>query len=215
MPAKIAILISGNGSNMIAIHRAIQSGQIMAELTWIGSDNKSAKGMDYARKNMVPSLDLPYGSGQEIAEKALLETINHQPIDILCLAGFMQILSARFVVACTKQYQLPIINIHPSLLPALKGLNTHQRALDAGHEEHGCTVHIVNEKIDDGAILAQSSLNLRTKMAENINAEQLAAEVLKLEHVLYPQVIKEFVRRFNEGKEDATPLEGVKKYVGG
>ena len=212
MLARIGIVISGNGSNMMAIHHAILSGQIEAELAWVASDNKQAGGLNYASKNLVPCTHLDYHAGKQIGEQSLLGLIAQQPIDLLCLAGFMQILSPPFLQACQNQYRLPIINIHPSLLPALKGLNTHQRALDEGHGEHGCTVHVVTEKLDDGPILAQSSLDLKAKRAEGITPPMLGAEILKLEHVLYPRVIAEFATKFNQGKGDAIP-HNVKKYV--
>ena len=211
MKAKIGIAISGGGSNMQAIHQAIKSGKIAADLQWVVSDNKQANGLDYARKNMLPAVTLPYDDGRDKGEEALLAQIAHQPIDLLCLAGFMRVLSPNFVQACRDKYRVPIINIHPSLLPELKGLNTHQRALQAQHAEHGCTVHLVNEALDDGAVLAQYSLNLAEKMAQNITADRLAKEVLALEHQLYPRVIAEFAEKFNAGKGDL-PAQNVKKY---
>ena len=213
MKAKIGIAISGGGSNMRAIHQAIKSGQIAADLQWVVSDNAQAKGLDDARKNMIPAVTLPYDEGRDKGEEALLAQIAHQPIDLLCLAGFMRILSPNFVKACRVQYRVPIINIHPSLLPELKGLNTHKRALQEQHAEHGCTVHLVNEALDDGPILAQYSLNLAEKISQNITADALAKEVLALEHQLYPRVIAEFADKFNAGKGEL-PLQNVKKYVG-
>ncbi len=213
MKAKIAIAISGGGSNMQAIHQAIISGKIAADLLWVSSDNPQAKGLAYARQHMIPTLTLPYDKGRAEAEKILQQQIAHQPIDLLCLAGFMRLLSPDFVRACRDQYRVPIINIHPSLLPKLKGLNTHVRALQEQHAEHGCTVHLVNEALDDGPILAQYSLNLAEKMQENITADMLAGEVLALEHQLYPRVIAEFAEKFNAGKIDL-PSQNVKKYVG-
>ncbi|MCH9845539.1 MAG: phosphoribosylglycinamide formyltransferase [Alphaproteobacteria bacterium] len=213
MNAKIAVVISGGGSNMQAIHQAIISGKIVADLLWVSSDNRQAKGLAYARQHMIPTLALPYDKGIAQAEEILLQQIAHQPIDLLCLAGFMRLLSPNFVRACRDQYRVPIINIHPSLLPKLKGLNTHARALQEKHAEHGCTVHLVNEALDDGPILAQYSLNLAEKMQENITADELAKQVLVLEHQLYPRVIAEFAEKFNAGKGDL-PAQNVKKYVG-
>lgn len=211
MDAKIAILISGGGSNMQAIHQAILRQDIMAQLTWVASDNANAKGLAYVKASLIPDIILPYQQGKNHAEQYLLALLAQQPIDLLCLAGFMQILSADFINTCQQKYQLPILNIHPSLLPELKGLNTHQRALDAGHQEHGCTVHLVTEQLDDGPILAQSSLDLSSR--QGISAQQLQQEVLALEHQLYPMVLKDFAERLM--KKQAEPIKAqVEKYAG-
>ena len=135
----------------------------------------------------------PFGGNRVAFEAALNDALGrHQP-DIICLAGFMRILTASFI----DQWAGRMINIHPSLLPKYKGLHTHQRALEAGDKLHGCSVHEVTAALDDGPILGQASL----KIAPQDTSEILAARVLKLEHQLYPAVLRKFAL------SDKTPLE--------
>ncbi len=195
MKANIAILISGNGSNMIAIHRAIMAKEIPAKISFIGCDNPSAPGLNYARQHALEILPLPYNQipnhkppKRKFAEQILLNRLNtpEAKITLVCLAGFMQILSADFLQLCP----LPIINIHPSLLPDFKGLNTHQRALEAGVSAHGCTVHKVEATLDSGEILGQRSIAITSDLTD---AKTLQKAVLIQEHILYPEIITQII----------------------
>ncbi len=125
------------------------------------------------------------GGDRRAFEKELQDILLDFDLDVLCLAGFMRILSSSFV----EQWSGRMLNIHPSLLPKFKGLNTHQRALDAGDREAGCSVHLVTPELDDGPVLGQARLTI----AENETAQTLSSRVLKLEHRLYPQVLRRYL----------------------
>ncbi len=193
-PKRVAIFISGGGSNMVSLVDSM-SDDHPARPALILSNDPNAGGLAKAADRGIPTAAVdhrPYGDDRLAFEAKLMEVLETVEPDILCLAGFMRVLTGSFV----SQWQGRMLNIHPSLLPKYKGLNTHARALAAGDAEHGCTVHEVTAALDDGPILGQARLPIQP----GETAEALAARVLKLEHQLYPAVL----RRFAEG--DRTPV---------
>nr|WP_255596762.1 phosphoribosylglycinamide formyltransferase [Cognatishimia sp. MH4019] len=180
-------MISGGGSNMVALVRAMQSGG-WAEPVLVLANDPDAGGLQKARAMGVQTAVVDHRAfkGDRGAfEKALGDTLATAKPDILCLAGFMRVLTADFVT----KWEGRMLNIHPSLLPKYKGLHTHLRALEAGDLQHGCTVHEVTPELDDGPILGQAMLDV----APDDTPETLAARVLPLEHTLYPRVLERFV----------------------
>lgn len=168
---------------MEAIITATKSPDYPAEVVCCISDNADAGGLETAKANGILAKAFPrsdYSSKAE-HETAITEAIAEQEIDLVCLAGYMRLLSASFV----KKFDGRLINIHPSLLPKHKGLDTHQRAIDAGDKVHGCTVHYVNAAMDGGETIAQAQVDV----LDGDTADTLAARVLVEEHKLYPQVI--------------------------
>ena len=185
---RTAILISGRGSNMTALIEAAQSPDFSAEIVLVLSDEPTAPGLSLARKLGVDAEALDFGaySGKPAFEAALESRLSAASAEIICLAGFMRVLSASFV----ERWEGRLLNIHPSLLPNLRGLNTHERALAQGLAEHGCTVHLVTAEIDAGPILAQA----RVPVLPIDDAGALAARVLKEEHRIYPQALEAVAR---------------------
>lgn len=182
---RLAVLISGRGSNMKALIDACLSDDINAEVVMVASD-KEAAGLEIARRASVPAYRLT-ASNQAEWEQELAGLIDRHQVDLICLAGFMRILSPRFV----ERYPQRIINIHPSLLPAYKGLNTHKRVLEDGKTVHGCTVHFVTSRLDDGPVIKQQTV----KVMPDDNEESLAARVLEAEHKLYPDAIRSLIEK--------------------
>jgi phosphoribosylglycinamide formyltransferase-1 len=182
---RVAVLVSGRGSNMAALIEAAKDKTYPAEITAVISNRPDAGGLLIARANGVATEVVDhtsYGKDRAAFEHALQAALEKHRIDIVCLAGFMRLLTADFV----KQWQQRIINIHPALLPAFKGLDTHRRALEAGVKVHGATVHFVVPEMDSGPIIAQAAVNVRPTETE----ENLAARVLKVEHQIYPLALK-------------------------
>jgi phosphoribosylglycinamide formyltransferase 1 len=178
-PYSIMILLSGAGSNCAAILAAqaqFKSFKVCAVL----SDTVTAGGLEFARAARVPTYPLP-GPTQHIRETALLHYIEQLKPDLIVLAGYMRILSSNIIQHLTQN----CLNIHPSLLPHYPGLKTHQRVLASNHQQHGCSVHFINESLDAGPLIAQASLSLQRP----ITATQLAQQVKALEHLLYPKII--------------------------
>lgn len=191
---RVAILISGGGSNMIRLVESMV-GDHPGRAVVVGSNDPDAAGLQRAAAMGVPvfAVDHRKFRGDRPAfEAALLEQLEQAAPDILCLAGFMRILTPFFV----KRFEGRMLNIHPSLLPKYPGLDTHQRALDAGDTEAGATVHLVTAELDAGPMLGQA----RVPVLPTDRADDLAARVLAQEHLLYPQVL----RRFAAG--DLTPI---------
>ncbi|MBU2982209.1 phosphoribosylglycinamide formyltransferase [Lentibacter algarum] len=184
---RVAILISGGGSNMIKLVESM-TGDHAARPCLVLANSADAGGLAKAAALGVPTAVVdhrPHKGDRESFQAELLEVLHaHQP-DIICLAGFMRVLTASFI----EQFEGRMLNIHPSLLPKYKGLHTHQRALEAGDTEAGCTVHEVTAKLDDGPVLGQA----RVPVLEGDTADTLAARVLQQEHALYPAVLKRFV----------------------
>ena len=191
---RVAILVSGGGSNMVALVRSM-TGDHPARPVLVASNDPAAKGLERAAELGVPVAAVdhrPFRGDRAAFEAELLKPILAARPDILCLAGFMRVLTAEFV----DRFAGRMLNIHPSLLPKYPGLHTHRRALEAGDAEAGCTVHEVTPVLDDGPILGQA----RVPILPGDTAGTLAARVLGMEHRLYPAVL----RRFAAG--DRTPV---------
>ncbi len=183
----LVILISGRGSNMTAIVEAIQSGKLEAHVAAVLSNTPDAAGLEYARAQGIPThvVDHTQFPSREQFDQAMAKAIDPYQPDLVVLAGFMRILTPDFV----NHFAGHLINIHPSLLPKFKGLNTHQRAIDAGEKEHGASVHLVTADLDDGPVIMQA----RVPVFDDDTAETLARRVLEQEHQLYPAAIKKFL----------------------
>ncbi len=191
---RVAILISGGGSNMVALAQSM-TGDHPARPVLVASNDPAAAGLARAAAMGIATAAVDhraFGGDRAAFEAALLAPLLAAEPDILCLAGFMRILTPGFIARFAGR----MLNIHPSLLPKYPGLHTHQRALDAGDAEAGCTVHEVTADLDAGPILGQARVAVRP----GDTAETLAARVLEQEHRLYPAVL----RRFAGG--DRTPL---------
>lgn len=180
----IVVLISGNGSNFQAIIDAVETGTINATITAVVSNRSDAFGLQRAAKHNIPQIILDHTSypDREQFDLAMQNAIDQCDPDLVVLAGFMRILTDQFV----QHYQGRLINIHPSLLPKFKGLNTHQRAIEAGEKQHGCSVHYVSAELDSGAVIGQA----RVTIEHDDDAASLAARVQTAEHRLYPTCIK-------------------------
>ena len=181
---RVAILISGQGSNMQALIKASRQPNYPAEILLVLSNKADALGLKTAKSYGIEThiLENTDFSKKADYDNALHEILLKYHIDIVCLAGFMRLLGADFCEKWEKQ----IINIHPSLLPSFRGLDTYKRALDAGVKFAGCSVHYVNAGMDEGAIIAQAALLVR----KNDTAQSLKDRILTLEHRLYPQVLQ-------------------------
>lgn len=194
---RTAILISGRGSNMGALIEAARSPDFSAEIVFVLSDDPAAAGLSLARNLGVAAeaIDFRAYADKPAFEAALAARLTSASIEIVCLAGFMRVLSPSFV----ERWRGRMLNIHPSLLPKLRGLNTHERALALGLIEHGCTVHLVTAELDAGPILAQA----RVPVLPGDDVVALAARVLKEEHRIYPQALEELGRSVRAASEHA------------
>ena len=187
MKQNVGILISGSGSNMVELVQSMTDDH-PGRAAVVVSNMQGTLGLERAKSLGVATRYIDYrsfGRDRLAFEAAIQSILKDFDVDMLCLAGFMRILSPSFVTAWTDR----ILNIHPSLLPKFKGLNTHQRALNAAEHEAGCSVHLVTPKLDDGPVLGQG----RLPILKGDTAETLAARVLKLEHRLYPEVLYRFM----------------------
>lgn len=188
MGLNLGILISGRGSNMLNLVNASQRGLINSKVKIVISNNKNSIGIDKAkRKNIKTKIinQKDYESKKDF-ENALTNTLKNQNVDLVCLAGFMSILSKKFL----KEWHRKVINIHPSLLPSFRGKNAVKQALENRVKTAGCTVHFVDEGIDTGEIISQEEV----PVSSNDDEETLGKKILKKEHVLYIKVIKELER---------------------
>ncbi len=192
---KIVVLISGRGSNFIAIHKAIAEQHIPADIVAVISNKANAAGLDYARQAGIPTHVIEHRlfPDRESFDREMMRVIDSYQPGLVVLAGFMRILTGAFV----SHYQGRLINIHPSLLPKFPGLNTHQRAIDAGEPDHGATVHFVEEEVDSGEIIIQA----KVPVLESDTEQSLAERVLQQEHKIYPAA----VRWIAEGKKQPKP----------
>ena len=182
---RVAILISGRGSNMAALIEAAQEADYPAEIALVVSNRPDAAGLARAERAGIATAVVDhtaYGKDREAFERALQAVLEAHRIDLVCLAGFMRLLSPWLV----ERWQGRMLNIHPALLPAFKGLDTHGRALTTGAKVHGATVHLVVADVDSGPILAQEGVPVR----EDDTVETLSARVLEIEHRIYPQALK-------------------------
>lgn len=181
---KLAVLISGRGSNLQSLIDACKDADFPAEIVQVISNVPGVKGLDRAREAGIPSTVIDHTSFANRAafETAIGKTLIQSQVELICLAGFMRLLTDAFVTTWHDK----IINIHPSLLPAFKGLDVHQRAIDAGVRFTGCTVHFVRPDMDCGPIIAQAAVPIHG----DDNASTLAARILKQEHIIYPLAVK-------------------------
>ncbi len=180
---KTAVLISGGGSNMVALVQAAQDPGFPAEIVLVISNRPGAGGITKAEDLGVKVLCIDHKNfkTRKQFEQAMDKMLRAHGTELICNAGFMRILSPWFVGSWRGRQ----LNIHPSLLPKFKGLHTHERAIEAGESEHGCTIHYVDEGMDTGKIIAQA----KVKVLPDDTKETLAARVLKAEHKLYPQIL--------------------------
>ena len=183
-PIRLVVLISGNGSNLQAIIDNIANKNLPAQIVAVISNKADAYGLERAKKAGIEQRILSHKdfSDRQQYDRALKNLIDIYQPDLIILAGFMRILSNEFV----EHYLHKMMNIHPSLLPKYKGLNTHQRAIDAGDKEHGCSVHFVTPELDDGPVILQA----KVKIKDHDTAETLAKRVHEQEHIIYPEAIR-------------------------
>jgi phosphoribosylglycinamide formyltransferase 1 len=182
---RVAVLISGRGSNMTALIEAAKAKDYPAEIVLVVSNRADAAGLMRAREAAIAAVVIdhrPFHDDREAFERALDEELRKHRIDIVCLAGFMRLLTAWFI----GRWSGRILNIHPALLPRFKGLHTHRRALEAGVKSHGASVHFVVEKTDAGPVISQQSVPVLPGDTE----ETLAARVLEIEHRIYPEALR-------------------------
>jgi phosphoribosylglycinamide formyltransferase-1 len=199
---RVAILISGRGSNMAALIDAARDRNFPAEIVLVVSNRPDAGGLAFARANGIRStvIDHKAFATREAFDAAIEERLVKAGVEIICLAGFMRMLTTPFV----ERWRGRMLNIHPSLLPAFKGLNTHSRALAAGVKVHGCTVHFVAPELDSGPIILQADV----PVLKGDDEKSLAARVLAEEHRVYPAAL----RLLAEGK---LKIEGERVIVAG
>ena len=177
---RTAVFISGTGSNLKSLIKFSKSKKSPITVNFIVSNNPKAKGLNYAKKFKIKKTVLNF-QNKILSENKLLSILKKNNIEMICLAGFMKILSKNFI----KKFKGKILNIHPSLLPKYKGLNTHEKALINKEKYSGCTVHFVNSRLDSGKIILQK----KVKISENETVESLAKKILDQEHKLYPKAI--------------------------
>lgn len=186
---KVGVLISGRGSNMAALIEAAKAADYPAEIALVLSNVPDAGGLEIAAANGVAARAIdsrPFGKDREAHERAMDAALHEAGVRVVCLAGYMRLLTPWFVEAWSGR----MLNIHPSLLPEFRGLHTHARAIAAGVKETGCTVHIVTNALDDGPILGQA----RTPVLPGDDEAALASRVLAQEHELYPRCLAAFCR---------------------
>lgn len=182
---RVAILISGRGSNMSALIEAAKDKNYPAEIVLVISNRHDAPGLSRAADAGIETQVIdhtPYGKQREQYERALQEVLQARRIDLICLAGFMRLFTPWLV----EQWRERMLNIHPALLPAFRGLDTHKRALAAGVKIHGASVHFVVPEVDSGPIIAQGAL----PVLDRDTPETLAARVLEIEHRIYPLALR-------------------------
>lgn len=185
MKKRVAILISGRGSNMTALIEAAKASDYPAEIVLVVSNRSDAPGLAHAYAAGVATAVIDhtrFGDKREAFERALDDELRNNRIDLVCLAGFMRLLTPWFVARWSGR----MLNIHPSLLPQFKGLDTHRRVLEAGVKRHGATVHFVVPEMDSGPIVVQDSVAVQDGDTE----ATLAARVLELEHQIYPRALR-------------------------
>jgi phosphoribosylglycinamide formyltransferase-1 len=195
---RVAVLISGRGSNMMALIEAAKAKDYPAEIVLVLSNLPDAAGLARAQQAGIATIVIdhrPFGQDREAFERALYDELRRHRVDLVCLAGFMRLLTPWFI----GRWRGRLLNIHPALLPQFKGLHTHRRALEAGVDQHGATVHFVVEETDSGPVIAQQSVPVLQSDTE----ETLAARVLEAEHRLYPQAL----RMVAEGRATFSPTQ--------
>lgn len=200
MSARIAVLISGRGRNLLALAQACADGRVDGRIVLVLSNRADAAGLQYAQQHAIATAVLSHRDYTDRAsyDRALMAVLDRHAPDIVVLAGFMRILTPEFVA----HYRGRLLNIHPSLLPRYPGLDTHRRALAAGDAEHGATVHFVTEELDGGPAIIQGKLNVRAQDTEASLADRVMTEI---ELKIYPQAIA-----WIAGGEVALDADGVR-----
>ena len=180
---RLGILLSGRGSNFQAIADNVAAGRLKAEIAAVISNREEARGLEIARQRALPALCIPSkGTPREDYDRRLVEELKSRNVELVCLAGFMRLLSAEFC----RAFPMRIVNIHPSLLPAFPGLDAQKQALQHGVKISGCTVHFVDEQLDAGPIIVQAAV----PVLDDDTEESLAARILKEEHRIYSEAIR-------------------------
>jgi phosphoribosylglycinamide formyltransferase-1 len=184
MATPIAILLSGRGSNFLALHAAIERGELPAQIVLVASNVADAGGLARARDLGLATVCLPHraAASREAHDDQMMAALRRAGAEWICLAGYMRLLSATFVRAFPRR----ILNIHPSLLPAFPGLDVQRQALDYGVRLSGCTVHLVDEELDHGPIVVQRAVPI----VDGDSEEALAARILEQEHLAYPLALR-------------------------
>lgn len=201
---RVAVLISGRGSNMAALIEAAKAKDYPAEIVLVVSNRPEAGGLLVARAAGIATETVDhtkFGGDRNRFEHEIQSILEKYRIEIICLAGFMRLLTANFL----ERWQWRILNIHPALLPDFKGLDTHKRVIDAGVKIHGATVHFVVPELDSGPVIAQGAINVRPGDSE----EALAVRVLKVEHRIYPLALKLVAEGRVQIKNNHTLIDGV------
>ena len=184
---KIAVLISGRGSNLKSLIKYSKKKNAKFKIILVISNNAYAKGLGIAKKFKIKNLYISYKKKKKF-ESQSLKLLEKYKADLICLAGFMKILSNNFI----NKYSKPILNIHPSLLPKYKGLNAHKRAIENKEKYSGATVHIVNKKLDSGKIIYQKKI----RILKTDDKKSLEKKILKIEHKVYPKAIIKFLTNY-------------------
>lgn len=187
MKTKVGILLSGRGSNFLALHGAMERGEIPGQIALVVSNVAEAPGLEKARALRLPTVCLPHRlePSREAHEAKVLKALEHAGVEWVCLAGYMRLLTASFV----SRYPQRILNIHPALLPAFRGVDAQRQAVDYGVKVSGCTVHLVDEDLDSGPIVAQKVVAVR----DSDTAESLSARILAEEHKLYAEALRKLL----------------------
>ncbi len=185
--SRLGILLSGRGSNFLALHDAVLRGELPAAVVLVASNVESAPGLARARERRLPALAIPHrGEPDRAAHEAkMIAALRDAGAEWVCLAGYMRLLSPAFVAAFPRR----IVNVHPSLLPAFPGVDAQAQALAHGVRVSGCTVHLVDEGLDSGPIVVQRAVPVR----DDDSAETLAARILEQEHIAYPEAMRRLV----------------------
>ncbi len=198
-PVRLAIFISGRGSNMKTLVEACLDGDVVAKPVLVLSNSYSAAGLEWASEQGLPiaAIDHRAYDDRESFEKDVQQTLELHNVEFIALAGFMRVLTSWF----TEQWEGRMINIHPSLLPKYPGLHTHKRAIEAGDSEAGCSVHWVTEGVDEGAVIDQE----RVAIEAGDTPDMLAERVLEREHILYPRALAKAIEDFldREAEDEA------------
>ncbi|HYO12578.1 MAG TPA: phosphoribosylglycinamide formyltransferase [Thermoanaerobaculia bacterium] len=184
MTARLGVLLSGRGSNFLAIHAAVERGEVPARIALVVSNVADAPGLAKARELGLPAEAIPHGGepGRRAHEEKVLAALRQAGVEWVCLAGYMRLLSPHFLAALPRR----ILNIHPSLLPAFPGLDAQAQALAHGVKVSGCTVHLVDEGLDSGPIVVQRAV----PVLDGDTAGTLAARILEAEHQAYPEALR-------------------------
>ncbi|MBI3950629.1 MAG: phosphoribosylglycinamide formyltransferase [Acidobacteria bacterium] len=180
---RLGILISGRGSNMLALVEAVESGRLNAEVALVLSNVETAAGLEKARAHGMETMAISHrGMIREEHERLVVAELKKRQVDLVCLAGYMRVLTSYFI----REFPLRILNIHPSLLPAFPGVEAQRQALEHGVKYSGCTVHVVDETLDQGAIIKQAAV----PVYDDDTVETLSARILEQEHRIYVEAVE-------------------------